>query len=72
MVNLKTKYLCFYRFLCFQTYTAARNMPAASQGSSGSYSSSNNYLEQLSKTNLYIRGLAPETSDKDLVNLCSQ
>lgn len=28
--------------------------------------------EQLSKTNLYIRGLKPDTSDKDLVNLCQQ
>lgn len=28
--------------------------------------------EQLSKTNLYIRGLTPNTTDKDLVNMCSQ
>ncbi|XP_026462488.1 protein alan shepard-like isoform X2 [Ctenocephalides felis] len=28
--------------------------------------------ETLSKTNLYIRGLAQNTSDKDLVNLCTQ
>lgn len=28
--------------------------------------------EQLSKTNLYIRGLKPDTSDKDLVQLCQQ
>lgn len=26
--------------------------------------------EQLSKTNLYIRGLHPGTSDQDLVKLC--
>ena len=26
--------------------------------------------EQLSKTNLYIRGLPPTTSDQDLIKLC--
>lgn len=28
--------------------------------------------EQLSKTNLYIRGLTQDTTDKDLINMCSQ
>lgn len=28
--------------------------------------------EQLSQTNLYIRGLAPTTNDKDLLNMCQQ
>lgn len=28
--------------------------------------------EQLSKTNLYIRGLQQGTTDKDLVNMCAQ
>ena len=28
--------------------------------------------ESLSKTNLYIRGLTPNTSDQDLHNLCAQ
>lgn len=28
--------------------------------------------EQLSKTNLYIRGLQQGTTDKDLQNMCSQ
>lgn len=27
---------------------------------------------ELSKTNLYIRGLSQSTTDKDLVNMCSQ
>jgi len=27
--------------------------------------------ENLSKTNLYIRGLTPNTTDQDLLNLCS-
>uniref|UniRef100_A0A3P9Q8C2 RNA binding motif, single stranded interacting protein 2b n=1 Tax=Poecilia reticulata TaxID=8081 RepID=A0A3P9Q8C2_POERE len=31
---------------------------------------SNNGAEQLSKTNLYIRGLLPGTTDQDLVKLC--
>lgn len=28
--------------------------------------------EQLSKTNLYIRGLQQGTTDKDLINMCAQ
>lgn len=36
--------------------------PSSSNGSSGS--------DQLSKTNLYIRGLQPGTTDQDLVRLC--
>lgn len=28
--------------------------------------------EQLSKTNLYIRGLQQGTTDKDLINMCQQ
>ncbi|XP_018330605.1 protein alan shepard isoform X2 [Agrilus planipennis] len=57
------------------------NMPSQTQNSS-SHSNSHSSLpssasgsgggEQLSKTNLYIRGLTPSTTDKDLVNLCSQ
>ncbi|KAK5623807.1 RNA binding motif, single stranded interacting protein 3 [Crenichthys baileyi] len=27
-------------------------------------------VEQLSKTNLYIRGLPPTTTDQDLIKLC--
>lgn len=30
-----------------------------------------NFSDQLSKTNLYIRGLNPNTTDKDLFTLCS-
>ncbi|ESO03534.1 hypothetical protein HELRODRAFT_111970 [Helobdella robusta] len=39
---------------------------------SSSSSSAGLFSDQLSKTNLYIRGLKPETSDKDLLNMCSQ
>ncbi|XP_061179954.1 RNA-binding motif, single-stranded-interacting protein 3-like isoform X3 [Saccostrea echinata] len=49
------------------TYTP-RSMPAASPNTTSSQSS--NSGEQLSQTNLYIRGLNPNTTDKDLVNLC--
>ncbi|XP_063068091.1 RNA-binding motif, single-stranded-interacting protein 1 isoform X2 [Engraulis encrasicolus] len=38
--------------------------------SSSSSSSSTTGWEQLSKTNLYIRGLPPSTTDHDLVKLC--
>jgi len=56
-----------------QSYGGVRTMPTASQSSSSSQSSTqNSYGEQLSKTNLYIRGLTPNTTDKDLVNLCQQ
>uniref|UniRef100_A0A672YQM1 RNA-binding motif, single-stranded-interacting protein 1-like n=1 Tax=Sphaeramia orbicularis TaxID=375764 RepID=A0A672YQM1_9TELE len=39
---------------------------------SSSSNSSSTGLEQLSKTNLYIRGLPPATTDLDLVKLCHQ
>ncbi|KAI8515306.1 RNA-binding motif, single-stranded-interacting protein 1 [Branchiostoma belcheri] len=50
-------------------YVPPRTMPppSPSQGSSSGHSSG----EQLSKTNLYIRGLTPNTTDQDLINLCS-
>uniref|UniRef100_A0A1Y1NLU8 Protein alan shepard n=1 Tax=Photinus pyralis TaxID=7054 RepID=A0A1Y1NLU8_PHOPY len=60
----------------------SNNMPSQTQNSqsqSNSHSNSNSHSssqsssgEQLSKTNLYIRGLNPSTTDKDLVGLCSQ
>ncbi|XP_060607344.1 RNA-binding motif, single-stranded-interacting protein 1-like isoform X4 [Ruditapes philippinarum] len=53
-----------------QTYTP-RSMPAASPNTSQSSGGSQSGAEQLSKTNLYIRGLNPNTTDKDLVNLCT-
>ncbi|XP_024942251.1 protein alan shepard isoform X9 [Cephus cinctus] len=48
-----------------------------SQSGTMSTSLSNNAMqgqqtEQLSKTNLYIRGLNQNTTDKDLVNMCAQ
>lgn len=46
-------------------------MPAASPNTTSSQSSNQSQSgEQLSRTNLYIRGLNPNTTDKDLVNLC--
>jgi len=43
-------------------------------GASGSHTPSQNSTggggDLLSKTNLYIRGLNPNTTDRDLVNLC--
>uniref|UniRef100_A0A673JV70 RNA-binding motif, single-stranded-interacting protein 1-like n=1 Tax=Sinocyclocheilus rhinocerous TaxID=307959 RepID=A0A673JV70_9TELE len=43
--------------------------PSPSTNNSSSSSSTTGW-EQLSKTNLYIRGLPPGTTDHDLVNLC--
>ncbi|XP_046363891.1 RNA-binding motif, single-stranded-interacting protein 3-like isoform X5 [Haliotis cracherodii] len=50
-----------------------RNMPAASPNTTSSQSSNQSLSgENLSRTNLYIRGLNPNTTDKDLVTLCQQ
>ncbi|XP_050295189.1 protein alan shepard isoform X2 [Anthonomus grandis grandis] len=51
-----------------QQQSNAVNNSVSSNGSAQSHSGS----EQLSKTNLYIRGLNPGTTDKDLVNLCQE
>jgi hypothetical protein len=48
-------------------------MPTASPNASSTHSSNQSSSgEQLSKTNLYIRGLTQNTTDKDLENLCKQ
>lgn len=48
-----------------------RYMSASGSGPSSSHSPGQSLaLDQLSKTNLYIRGLQPNTTDRDLVNLC--
>uniref|UniRef100_A0A8C7WJC0 RNA binding motif single stranded interacting protein 1 n=1 Tax=Oncorhynchus mykiss TaxID=8022 RepID=A0A8C7WJC0_ONCMY len=44
--------------------------PSTNSSTNNSSSSSTAGWEQLSKTNLYIRGLAPATTDHDLVKLC--
>ncbi|XP_044789980.1 RNA-binding motif, single-stranded-interacting protein 3 isoform X8 [Bubalus kerabau] len=44
--------------------------PSPSTNSSSNHSTSNSSGEQLSKTNLYIRGLPPGTTDQDLIKLC--
>lgn len=46
--------------------------PASPSTVSSSSNSSTTGWDQLSKTNLYIRGLPPATSDLDLVKLCQQ
>ncbi|XP_070565195.1 RNA-binding motif, single-stranded-interacting protein 1-like isoform X3 [Ptychodera flava] len=53
------------------TYIPSRSMPppSPSAGSSGS-SSQHSTGDQLSKTNLYIRRLSPNTTDQDLYNMC--
>ncbi|XP_041365285.1 RNA-binding motif, single-stranded-interacting protein 3-like isoform X2 [Gigantopelta aegis] len=56
-----------------QSSFPTRNMPAASPNTTSSQSSNQSLSgESLSKTNLYIRGLNPNTTDKDLVTLCQQ
>jgi hypothetical protein len=62
---------CYVTFV--QLVDGAWSMPAASPAGSSqhSYSMAGDQL-LLSRTNLYIRGLRPETTDKDLVTLCQQ
>jgi len=49
-----------------------QSYPMAPSSPSSSSNSSSTGWEQLSKTNLYIRGLPPATTDLDLVKLCQQ
>lgn len=46
--------------------------PNSSQRSLSASDSQDESEEKLSKTNLYIRGLSPGTTDEDLSNLCSR
>jgi len=48
-------------------------MDGTPNGSVGQLQTNGNHgSEQLSKTNLYIRGLSAATKDEDLHNLCKQ
>ncbi|OCT75887.1 RNA-binding motif, single-stranded-interacting protein 3 isoform X1 [Xenopus laevis] len=54
-----------------QSYASAPHpMAPPSPSTNSSNNSSNSNAEQLSKTNLYIRGLPPCTTDQDLIKLC--
>uniref|UniRef100_H3DAP7 RNA binding motif single stranded interacting protein 2 n=1 Tax=Tetraodon nigroviridis TaxID=99883 RepID=H3DAP7_TETNG len=67
---LRPEILC----LCLplqQTYVSSgHQMAPPSPNTNSSSNSSGGGGEQLSKTNLYIRGLHPGTTDQDLVKLC--
>ncbi|XP_064183467.1 RNA-binding motif, single-stranded-interacting protein 1 isoform X2 [Anguilla rostrata] len=52
------------------SHPMAPTSPSTNGSNNNSSSSSTAGWEQLSKTNLYIRGLAPATTDHDLVKLC--
>ncbi|XP_056610289.1 RNA-binding motif, single-stranded-interacting protein 1 isoform X1 [Triplophysa dalaica] len=52
------------------SYPMAPPSPGTNSTNHSSSSSSTAGWEQLSKTNLYIRGLQPSTTDHDLVKLC--
>ncbi|XP_076827769.1 RNA-binding motif, single-stranded-interacting protein 3-like isoform X2 [Brachyhypopomus gauderio] len=53
-----------------QTKSYAPPPPPMAPPSPSTNSSSHSAAEQLSKTNLYIRGLPPGTTDQDLIKLC--
>ncbi|KAM6979796.1 RNA-binding motif, single-stranded-interacting protein 1 isoform 2-T3 [Aplochiton taeniatus] len=55
-----------------KTANRKQSYPMAPLSPSSSSNSSSTGWEQLSKTNLYIRGLPPATTDLDLVKLCQQ
>ncbi|GLD55976.1 RNA-binding motif, single-stranded-interacting protein 1-like isoform X1 [Lates japonicus] len=55
-----------------KTSNRKQSYPMTPSSPSSSSNSSSTGLEQLSKTNLYIRGLPPATTDLDLVKLCHQ
>uniref|UniRef100_A0A3Q2D1M2 RNA binding motif, single stranded interacting protein 1a n=1 Tax=Cyprinodon variegatus TaxID=28743 RepID=A0A3Q2D1M2_CYPVA len=55
-----------------KTTNRKQSYPMTPSSPSNSSNSSSTGLEQLSKTNLYIRGLPPATTDLDLVKLCHQ
>ncbi|XP_029559164.1 RNA-binding motif, single-stranded-interacting protein 1 isoform X3 [Salmo trutta] len=52
------------------SHPMAPPIPSTNSSTNNSSSSSTAGWEQLSKTNLYIRGLPPATTDHDLVKLC--
>lgn len=79
----KLNYKMIYGGQRVPTASSPANTNSSSSSATGSRSGtmstslSNNAIqgqqaEQLSKTNLYIRGLNQNTTDKDLVNMCSQ
>ena len=62
---------------CILTILQAYSIPSSpppnsSQRSLSASDSQDESEEKLSKTNLYIRGLSPGTTDEDLNNLCSR
>lgn len=60
-----------FSFLLQQSYVSSgHQMAPPSPNTNSSSNSSGGGGEQLSKTNLYIRGLHPGTTDQDLVKLC--
>ncbi|XP_058609938.1 RNA-binding motif, single-stranded-interacting protein 3-like isoform X2 [Onychostoma macrolepis] len=62
-------YTCYYQPCAHSKPYAPPPHPMAPP-SPGSSSCSQSAVEQLSKTNLYIRGLPPGTTDQDLIKLC--
>uniref|UniRef100_A0A2C9KNW5 RRM domain-containing protein n=1 Tax=Biomphalaria glabrata TaxID=6526 RepID=A0A2C9KNW5_BIOGL len=68
----QAKYLAGGAVYRNRTNYPSRSMPANSPNTTSSQSSNQSQSgEPLSRTNLYIRGLNPNTTDKDLVNLCN-
>ncbi|XP_071329701.1 RNA-binding motif, single-stranded-interacting protein 1 [Trachinotus anak] len=56
--------------VALSSHPMAPPSPSTNSSTNNSSSSSTAGWDQLSKTNLYIRGLSPSTTDHDLVKLC--
>lgn len=71
-VDLGSNEFIWLRLLSNSRFPVLQSYPMTPSSPSSSSNSSSTGLEQLSKTNLYIRGLPPATTDLDLVKLCHQ
>uniref|UniRef100_A0A671YNI0 RNA binding motif single stranded interacting protein 1 n=1 Tax=Sparus aurata TaxID=8175 RepID=A0A671YNI0_SPAAU len=61
---------CILPLIAPLSHPMAPPSPSTNSSTNNSSSSSTAGWDQLSKTNLYIRGLSPSTTDHDLVKLC--
>ncbi|XP_039592171.1 RNA-binding motif, single-stranded-interacting protein 3 isoform X3 [Polypterus senegalus] len=65
------QYTYYYpHYIQTKSYALTPHPMAPPSPSTNSSSNSSSSSEQLSKTNLYIRGLPPGTTDQDLIKLC--
>ncbi|TKS71543.1 RNA-binding motif, single-stranded-interacting protein 2 [Collichthys lucidus] len=69
-LSQEARSLSFPRYIDQAYVSSGHQMAPPSPNTNSSSNNSGGGGEQLSKTNLYIRGLHPGTTDQDLVKLC--